>query len=74
MNDEKKDNVRIEYDKERIFLNSKVYPDATKLFTPHRTLDEIKNDAIIILDTNVLLLPYTARSESFKAIKKVYRK
>lgn len=62
-------------DKEKIFLKNRIYPNASKLFGIEvAKLDEIKNDCIFILDTNVLLLPYTTTKESFEAIKKIYKK
>lgn len=62
-------------DKEKIFLKNRIYPNASKLFGIEvAKIDEIKNDCIFILDTNVLLLPYTTTKESFEAIKKIYKK
>ena len=37
-----------------------------------KKIDEIKNDALILLDTNILLLPYKTDSENLNAIKDVY--
>lgn len=50
-----------------------IYPESSDaLFFELKKIDEIKNEALILLDTNILLLPYKTNSESLNAIKQVY--
>jgi predicted nucleic acid-binding protein len=57
------------------FLLNSVYPDPTGAFLHKpRTLEEIKGDCIVFLDTNVLLLPYSTGKNSLETIKSVYSK
>ncbi len=43
-----------------IFIAKSIYPEAASVFTTRfKTLDEIKEDCYVVLDTNVLLAPYT---------------
>lgn len=50
-----------------------IYPQSRDaFFFEFKKIDEIKNEALIVLDTNILLLPYKTNSESFNAIKQVY--
>ncbi|SUU03065.1 PIN-like domain-containing protein [Acinetobacter haemolyticus] len=55
------------------FTLKDIYPESsTALFFELKKIDEIKNDALILLDTNILLLPYKTNSESLNAIRQVY--
>lgn len=76
MSDEKNKNkdktkmTNIEFDK---FILNSIYPEAEKVFTfQPQSLEELKNDCLIILDTNVLLVPYNVGKESLKQIHKIY--
>jgi hypothetical protein len=52
-----------------------VYPCAHEVFTQELPkLADIKDDCVFVLDTNVLLSPYGAGTESLKAIEATYRK
>jgi hypothetical protein len=52
-----------------------VYPDATPIFTySPKPLDKIKDDCIIIIDTNALLVPYSIGKEGLEQIKRTYKK
>jgi len=42
-----------------IFIANSIYPDVRSIFTRLQTLDEIKDECYVVLDTNVLLTPYT---------------
>lgn len=56
-----------------IFINNKIYPNAKDIFNiKQEPLEEIKDKAIYVLDTNALLLPFTTSSKSIDEIKKVY--
>lgn len=55
-----------------LVLNS-VYKDPESIFSfQPKPIDATKDSALIILDTNVLLLPYKTGKESLKEIRKVY--
>lgn len=57
-----------------IFSANSIYPDARSIFTRLQPLDEIKDDCYIVLDTNVLLLPYSIGDEDLlEQIRKTYR-
>jgi rRNA-processing protein FCF1 len=59
------DNESINY-----FIANSIYPDVKSLFQfESKSLDEIKNDCVVVLDTNVLLIPYTIGSKSIHEIK-----
>ncbi|WP_141620092.1 PIN domain-containing protein [Myxococcus sp. AB036A] len=57
-----------------ILILDSVYKDPESVFSfQPKTLGEIKSTALIILDTNVLLLPYKTGKDSLGQIKKVYQ-
>lgn len=57
-----------------IFISNNVFPKPENIFkTPRRNLEDIKNDCIVVLDTNVLLLPFTLNSKSLLEIKDVFQ-
>lgn len=55
------------------FWLTDLYRDARALFsyTPE-SMDQIKNEAFVVLDANVLLAPYEMNSASMSAIDKIY--
>jgi rRNA-processing protein FCF1 len=56
-----------------IFIVDSIYPEANSIFKISlKGLEEIKNDCYIVLDTNVLLVPYTTSKESLAQIRKTY--
>lgn len=56
-----------------IFIRNKVYPDAQAIFQfEPRPLAEIKDDAVIVLDTNTLLIPYEVGQASLDQIEETY--
>jgi rRNA-processing protein FCF1 len=58
-----------------IFALESVFPDAGAVFTSRpKTLEEVKGDAIVILDTNTLLLPYMTGPKTLSEIKATYKK
>ena len=60
-----------EYDD--IFIKESIYPDAKSIFTFHlKSINEIKDDCIFVIDTNSLLVPYTIGKESLDQIRKTY--
>lgn len=58
-----------------IFIKNTLYPNATDLFQCNlECIENIKGDCIFVIDTNVLLVPYTVRNISLKEIEKLYKK
>jgi len=71
MTDKKKEN-QASYD---IFIANSIFPDAESVFATYiKPLEEIKNTALVVLDTNALLVPYSIGSNSLSQIKETYRK
>ena len=49
------------------------YPDATSIFRVSLPpVEEVRDNALIVLDTNVLLVPYTINPKSLDEIKRTY--
>src|SRR5258708_25844127 len=70
-------NKKDEYD---IFIAQSVYPEAASIFTSQlKSLEEIKDDCYIVLDTNVLLAPYIigkedpGKNDLLEACQRIYR-
>ncbi|WP_077369199.1 PIN domain-containing protein [Anaerosalibacter sp. Marseille-P3206] len=60
-------------DEKDIFVYNKIYSDIEGIFkNEFKELDNIKDDCLIVIDTNVLLLPYTIGKSTLEAIKNVY--
>ena len=58
-----------------IFIANSIYPDAEAIFKAHlKPLHEIKDDCMVILDTNALVVPYTISPKSLNEIHSVYTK
>ena len=58
-----------------IFVLNSVFPEAEPLFAfKLKTLNSIKDDCHVVLDTNVLLIPYTTSPESMAQIRTTYTK
>ena len=56
-----------------VFINKSIYPDAEEIFRMElQPIEEIKDDCVFVVDTNVLLVPYIASSESLEQIRVVY--
>jgi hypothetical protein len=59
---------------ERAFLYRRLYPDAEAALTfVPKPVEELFSEAIIAIDANVLLLPYTVRAQSLSSILEAYR-
>lgn len=57
------------------FYLEKVFPEVDKIFSFHyKTVDEIKDNCIYILDTMVLLVPYFTSKESVEDFGKIFKK
>ncbi|MET0945051.1 MAG: PIN-like domain-containing protein, partial [Flavobacterium sp.] len=62
-------------DKDQIFLHQAIYPKASDIFNVDiKPIEEIIDNCIFVIDTNVLLLPYTTTSSGFEEIKKAFSK
>jgi hypothetical protein len=65
----------IEDNNRDIFITNTIYPDAISIFNAtYKPIDEIKNDCMVVLDTNALLVPYTITPESLEQIHATYKK
>ena len=51
-----------------------VFPDLSELLAPSATFSARDDDTVIVLDTNVLLLPFDVSKERLEQIEAVYRK
>jgi len=60
---------------ENLFHLNRQYPNIKDAFKVKiKPLDEIKNSCLIVLDTNVLLLPYTVGSKGLDEVNRIYKK
>lgn len=75
-NSEQDNTSSVEFESlEKCFYAKRVLPDATHLFDRKiPLLREIIDECIIVLDTNVLLLPYAGRKMSTQEVIDVYKK
>jgi len=56
-----------------IFIANSIYPEAEPIFTTRLiSLEEIKDNCYIVLDTNALLVPYGTGKESLDQIRQTY--
>jgi len=70
MKEEKENNK--EYD---IFITRKIFPEASLIFTTQlKSLEEIKDVCLFVIDTNALLVPYTISRKNLDQIEQVYLK
>lgn len=71
MNEKNKGN-QDEFD---IFIANSIFPEAASIFSTYiKTIESIKNTAIIVMDTNALLVPYNIGKESVGQIRETYEK
>lgn len=71
MTDKKKEN-QTSFD---IFIANSTFPDAESLFEIYiKPLEVIKNTALVVVDTNALLVPYSTGKDSLSQIKETYKK
>ncbi len=62
-------------DKKNIFYLEKVFPEADKIFSENfKSAKEIISNAIIVLDTNVMLVPFDTNEKNVIDIKTIYLK
>src|SRR5215210_3670340 len=57
------------------FVGYELYPDATVIFSWQPSpLEDVKDESVVVLDTNVLAIPYQTGSQSLEEIGLTYRK
>jgi hypothetical protein len=57
-----------------VFIRNETYPDAQAIFQfQPKSLNEIKGDCVVVLDTNTLLVPYDVGQASLAEIEKTYQ-
>ena len=58
-----------------IFITTSIYPEAASVFTSRlKSLEEIKDDCYVVLDTNVLLTPYSVgEADLLDQCRKTYK-
>ncbi|KAB8142954.1 hypothetical protein F8S13_11975 [Chloroflexia bacterium SDU3-3] len=62
-------------DNNNIFILTDIHPDASSVFLyKSKSIQDIKDECLVILDTNALLLPYAVGLESLDQIKTIYQK
>lgn len=60
-------------DSDDIFSANSIFPDASAVFTSKPvTLNEIKDSACIVLDTNPLLVPFASGAQTLSEIETTY--
>lgn len=58
-----------------MFFRQSLYPDAEGIFSFRpRSLEDIKDECFVVLDTNSLLVPYTTGKQSLEQIRSIYKK
>lgn len=58
-----------------IFYLDKIYPDSSKVFSfEYKSLEELTNNSIFILDTNVLFVPFDTSEKNLGDIKNILLK
>jgi rRNA-processing protein FCF1 len=63
----------IEVESDPFILNT-VFPDAEAIFTFRpRSLEEIRDDCLVVLDANTLLVPYEAKQKPLAEVRRVYQ-
>lgn len=57
-----------------LFVTKAIYPDAAAIFTARtKSLDALKEDFVVVLDTNVLLVPFGVSKQSLDQLRKTYK-
>lgn len=60
--------------KDDVFALEDIFPDAEGIFNSHfKKLEDAFENSLIVLDTNVLLLPYSMGNESLNQLKMLYQ-
>jgi hypothetical protein len=56
------------------FLLEEIYPDPVDVFAPTLVADIAASDALVVMDTNALLLPYKIGKDDLGALRESYKK
>ncbi|WP_437308977.1 PIN-like domain-containing protein [Sorangium sp. So ce388] len=57
-----------------LFVTKTIYPDAEAVFTARlKPLDALRENCIVVLDTNVLLVPFGVSKQSLDQLRKTYK-
>jgi hypothetical protein len=56
------------------FIASTIYPQASSVFALPKSLQSVKNDCVVVIDTNALLVPYLIGKNSLDQIRQTYKK
>ena len=57
-----------------IYIKNYLYPDSKNLFKcALKSISEIKDECIYVLDTNALLLPYTVSNKSLSELERIFK-
>lgn len=55
------------------FIARTIYPEASSVFALSKSLQDIKGDCVVVIDTNALLVPYLIGKNSLEQIRNTYR-
>ncbi len=56
-----------------IFTANTVYPEAGTIFSAAKTLQDVKDNCLVVIDTNALLVPYLIGPNGLVQIRKTYK-
>lgn len=56
-----------------IFVANSIYPDTKTILTASKGLQEIKDECVVVIDTNALLVPYLIGPNGLAQIRKTYQ-
>jgi len=60
---------------DKYFYLEKLFPDTSEIISGEfKSIEQIKDVCIFVLDTNILLLPYKTSKNSLKAFENIYKK
>ena len=58
---------------DKYFYLEKIFPDSSEIISSEfKSINEIKDKCLFVLDTNILLLPYKTSKSSLKVFEKIY--
>ena len=64
----------VEPNEKDIFYRQRIYPDAAGIISwSPRSLEDVKDSAVVVVDTNALLVPFGTGKASLDEIGKTYR-
>lgn len=71
-----REGLKLSNDKNDIFIQNNILPNPSRAFSIEtKNLNDLnKDEAIVVLDTNVLLIPFNLNNKTLEEIKNVYKK